>query len=75
MGIVKVSRALMRYPIPAWSDQRNLNRERVMMRVAEDLCPEMVSAAIAWEPALAPERIHDAVPFRSRGRPRQRWDD
>jgi len=67
--------ALMRYPILDWSLQRNRNRERIMTRVAEDLCPELVSAAIAWQPAEMPITEVDVMPHRDRGRPRQRWDD
>jgi len=67
--------ALMRYPIPDWSLQRNRNRERIMTRVAKDLCPELVSAAITWQPAEMPIIEVDVMPHRNRGKPRQRWDD
>ena len=66
---------LIKYPIPDWNLQRNRNRERTMTRVAENLCPELVSTTIAWQLTEMPIIEVDVMPHRNRGRPKQRWDD
>jgi hypothetical protein len=70
---VRLSNALEKFPIAAWSDCIFRMRWKYAIHIVFNQKMEFPRLLADWIPT--DNTVEDLIPFRKRGRPRRRWDD